>query len=508
MFEPGSRVGDFEILGPLRTGGMATLFVGRRIGAAGFERPVAVKVVHSHLAEDPDFIKMFVDEALLSARIHHPNVVHVEHLGELDGKYYLVMELVDGCSLAQLRASLGSLGRRLAPAMAAHVALQIASGLHAAHEATGPDGSLLGVVHRDVSPSNVLVSRAGHVKLIDFGVAQLAAGASSGTLAGKLGYMAPEQAWGEVVDRRTDVYALGVVLWEMLTGRKMLRAENKEALLRLTQSPRMRPPSAYANDVPAELDEVVMKSLARNSGDRFATAHEMRTAIVRACPSATTVEDGDVARLVAAALDAEPSPLLDMLPELEASTSPAEREQCIRTWTVDVTLAPDVPIPGLDEMLEPWEREVDLPRRDTKRAARPARGLVWLVAVAAVVGIAAASWVALAPAGGPVEAAPNARRGAAAPSNEQVVDLPVDLPVDPTTTVEPTPVPAAAEARTETSDSAAVTVPAPPSETPRRVSRASRRETATRSRERREDSARGMQPVKLVDGVPIAPMPF
>ena len=477
---------------------MATLFAGRRIGAAGFERPVAVKVVHSHLAEDPDFIKMFVDEALLSARIHHPNVVHVEHLGELDGKYYLVMELVDGCSLAQLRAALGRLRRRLAPAMAAHIALQIASGLHAAHETTGPDGSLLGVVHRDVSPSNVLVSRAGHVKLIDFGVAQLATGASSGTLMGKLGYMAPEQAWGEVVDRRTDVYALGVVLWEMLTGHKMLRAENKEALLRLTQSPRARPPSAYAHDVSAELDAVVMKSLSRDPHERFSTAQEMRTAIVRACTEATAVEDRDVARLVAAALGTEPSPLLDVLPELELSTSPAEREQCIRTWTVDVTKAPEVPIPGLEEMLEPWQDardEADGARSSAPRVRRPLFWAGTFAIAAVVIGIAAASYLSVAPPAERAEPAPSVSASTAA----RVEPTP-EAPVVPER-VQATP---AATERADTPEEAATE--AVDERSPASARRRSR--SPARSRARRDEPPRAARPVKLVDGVPIAPMPF
>ncbi len=167
----GESVGGYEIVAKLRSGGMAALFLGRREGAAGFRRHVAIKVVHEHLAGDADFVRMFVDEALLSARIQHPNVVHVEELGEENGAHFLVMEYVHGVSLAQLLVALGARKRRLTVDLAVFIAMGAAAGLHAAHELRGDDGRPLGVVHRDVSPQNVLLARDGHVKLSDFGVA-------------------------------------------------------------------------------------------------------------------------------------------------------------------------------------------------------------------------------------------------------------------------------------------------------------------------------------------------
>jgi eukaryotic-like serine/threonine-protein kinase len=192
MFEVGEQVGDYQIVARLKSGGMATLFLGRRRGASGFAKHVAIKVIHPHLAEDPAFVRMFVDEALLSARIQHPNVVHVEELKRRDGKYFLVMEYVHGVALVQLLRTLGRKGRRLAPDLAVQIAARIADGLHAAHETRDPDGQTAGVVHRDVSPQNVLLAWAGHVKLIDFGVAKAHGRAThtiGGSLKGKVRYM-------------------------------------------------------------------------------------------------------------------------------------------------------------------------------------------------------------------------------------------------------------------------------------------------------------------------------
>ena len=204
---------------------MASLFLARRGGAAGFTRLVAIKMVHPRHAEDPGLIQMFVDEALLTARIDHPNVVHVEELGEHESAYYLVMEYVHGASLAQLMRVLGRAKRRLSPLVAVAICARVSEGLHAAHETTGDNGELLSIVHRDVSPQNILLSHKGHVKLIDFGIAKAHARvheSNVSSLKGKVRYMAPEQATTGNVDRRTDVYALGIVLWEPLTMRRLM----------------------------------------------------------------------------------------------------------------------------------------------------------------------------------------------------------------------------------------------------------------------------------------------
>jgi serine/threonine-protein kinase len=176
-----------------------------------------IKVIHPHLAEDELIVKMFIDEARISSHITLGNVVYVEKFGEHDGVYFMAMEYVDGCSLEQLLRTLSRRNELLEPELAAYLVLEAAAGLHAAHETVGDDGSLLGIVHRDVSPSNILLTRDGGLKLIDFGIAKarnrLGATRDGSGLKGKVRYMSPEQAWGRETDRRTDVYALGVVLW-------------------------------------------------------------------------------------------------------------------------------------------------------------------------------------------------------------------------------------------------------------------------------------------------------
>ena len=310
MLRVGETVGPYEILARLKAGGMATLFVGQKRGAAGFSRHVAIKVVHEHLASDEEFVRMFVDEALLQARIHHPNVVHVEELGETphDGMpvHFLVMEYVYGCSLSQLLDSLARRDRRLSPEIAVHIAIQTLAGLHAAHELKDENGANLGVVHRDVSPQNVLLAYEGHVKLIDFGVAkarnrsQQTTGAS---IKGKIRYMPPEQAMGiSAIDRRADVYALGIVLWEMLAFRKLFGAKDDLVLLDMVRNPKIVPPSHVAKDISPEIDRVVMKALAPKPEDRWATAQDFRRALAEAMPKAMLVDASHVADLLVAVM--------------------------------------------------------------------------------------------------------------------------------------------------------------------------------------------------------------
>ncbi|MCZ7686264.1 MAG: protein kinase [Sandaracinaceae bacterium] len=265
MFAVGDVVGTYTVLLHLRSGGMADLYLARRDGAAGFRRLVAIKVIHPRHAQDEQVIRMFLDEARISARIDHPNVVHVEDLGQLDETYFLVMEYVHGCSLAQLLSSLGEKRRRLSPVVAVAVAARVAEGLHAAHETTDDEGRLVGLVHRDVSPQNILLSHKGHVKLIDFGVAKARLRSEETNVAmlkGKVRYMPPEQATTGLVDRRSDVYSLGIVLWEMLTMRRLFTGKTEFEVLLKVRDPKVPPPSTYVPDVPPALDEVVLAALA------------------------------------------------------------------------------------------------------------------------------------------------------------------------------------------------------------------------------------------------------
>ena len=347
MLQSGARIGEYEVLAPLRTGGMAALYLGRRAGAAGFSKPVAIKVIHPHLAKDPSFVEMFLDEARLSSRIQDPNVVHVEDLGEADGMFYLAMEYVLGAPLSALLARLIQGGASFDIPMACAIAMHVADGLHAAHELRGDDDAPLEVVHRDVSPQNVLLSESGHVKLIDFGVARARGRlqeTEAGALKGKVRYMAPEQAWGKPIDRRTDVYALAIVLWEMLVLRRFIEGSNDIEALELARAPRLEAPSKHRPEVPADLDRVILTALAREPSERFATAQAFRRALSNAVPAALRVEPGDIAALVEAQLGRQiaderklltspgrmSSPSVPAAPPAPAPTAPAPTDAATR----------------------------------------------------------------------------------------------------------------------------------------------------------------------------------
>lgn len=308
--EPGSTLGGYKILARLRAGAMGSLYLARRNTAAGFSRPVAIKVIHDHLAQNKRFCRMFVDEAKLAARIDDPNVVRVDEFGQADDRYYLVMEYVHGASLAQ---TIGVLKRRGGIPMdhAVAIAMQIASGLHGAHEATDEDGAPLGVVHRDVSPHNIVVSYKGSVRVVDFGIAkakQVGGQTKTGSLRGKLAYMPPEQARSaRTVDRRADLYGVGLILWEMLTGRRVFDAETDIAILNQIREPDIVPPSRLMPKVPQALDVAVMRMLAQDPNGRPRTGAELQRELATAMPTALRVLAGDLATLmstVRAAADA------------------------------------------------------------------------------------------------------------------------------------------------------------------------------------------------------------
>jgi serine/threonine-protein kinase len=302
LFREGDWLGDYEIRGRLRAGGMATLFLAQRHGAAGVSRPVVIKVIHPHLAENEMVVRMFIDEARISSHIRHSNVVYVEEFGEHDDVYYIVMEYVDGCSLHQLLYACVVGRYKLSPAIAVHIAIEVAAGLHAAHETCGEDGEPLGIVHRDVSPSNVLLTRDGRVKVIDFGIAKargrLGETRSGSGLKGKLRYMPPEQAWGRPIDRRADIYALGICLWELLAGRRLFRAKNDLAVLELVRNPVIPPPSQRNPEVSAALDAVVLRATALRPEDRHQTALELRRDLMAAVPDAIAIPPELVGELV------------------------------------------------------------------------------------------------------------------------------------------------------------------------------------------------------------------
>jgi eukaryotic-like serine/threonine-protein kinase len=277
------RLGRFQIIGRLATGGMAEVYLALSGELPGYRTLLVVKRILPHLASNRQFIGMFLDEARLAALLDHPNVVRIIEVGHDGEEYFLAMELVQGKPLSAVLRKAAREKRPPSPALAAYIVAQAASGLGYAHALTDGEGRPLGVVHRDVSPQNVLLSFEGAVKLIDFGVARAfgrVAHTSPGGLKGKIEYMSPEQASAEEVDHRADVFALGVVLWEVLTGRRLYRRETELATMRAILDDPIPRPSEVA-DVPAELDAVVMRALRKRRDARFASAHEMAHALER-----------------------------------------------------------------------------------------------------------------------------------------------------------------------------------------------------------------------------------
>lgn len=257
---------------------MATVYLGRLVGPVGFSRTVAIKRLHPQFARDPEFVAMFLDEARVAARIRHPNVVPTLDVVATEGELFLVMDYVQGEALSQLFRAVRAKGGAVPPAVAVNILLGVLHGLHAAHEATNERGEALGIVHRDVSPQNVLVGTDGVPRLVDFGVAKAVGRLQTtreGQLKGKAAYMAPEQVRGGEVTRQADVFAAAVVLWEALAGRRLFQGNSDaETIYRLLDA-EVEPPSHFAPGIPPVLDAVVLRGLARDAAQRYKSALEM-----------------------------------------------------------------------------------------------------------------------------------------------------------------------------------------------------------------------------------------
>ena len=277
------HIGRYQILGLLGTGGMAEILLARVNGPSGFERPVVIKRILPHLAREQRFRDMFLDEARIVAGIRHQNVVNVHELGQEGNDLYLVMEYLEGESASTLARRLASNRKLLNFGLCAHLMAEIAAGLHAAHQLEGPDGESQGLVHRDVSPANVFLTYTGGVKMIDFGIAVAADRVSrteAGQVKGKYAYMSPEQCMGVQLDRRSDVFSMGIVLYELSTCRRLFKRQSDMLTLQAICHEEVIPPSQLVPEYPPELERVCLKALSKALDQRYQSAQEMRRDLI------------------------------------------------------------------------------------------------------------------------------------------------------------------------------------------------------------------------------------
>ncbi|HMI92720.1 MAG TPA: protein kinase [Polyangiales bacterium] len=422
------RVGRYDICFELAAGGMATIYLARVDGPGGFRKLVALKCIHPHLVRQAGFVEMFLDEARLASRISHPNVCSVFDFGFADSTYYIAMEMLVGemagrvCrvveqhpTLSPLPAHAGYCGRIIADA---------AEGLHAAHELRGDDGQPLQVVHRDVSPQNLIVTYDGAVKVMDFGIARALDQlhlTRTGTVRGKFPYMAPEQLEQGVVDRRADVWSLGVVLWELLTGKQLFHREREVDTMRAVLSAPIPAPSSIRPGIPRAFDEIALRALARNPSRRFATARELVLALERPAlhlPSQGAL--GEWLQQLFPDLHARRLELLDQARQM-AETSVPRVSRALSEITVD-THRHTEPRAALDAAVG--------------RPARNRRMLLLAASAASVLLLAGALWARLAQPSDPAEDTPASTTASRAPTAVPAASKPVAqrAPLDPVAT--------------------------------------------------------------------------
>lgn len=311
---------------------MAEVFRAVLPGAEGFKRTFVLKRILSHLSRSPKFVAMFIREARTVAMLNHPNIVQVYDFGNIDGTYFLAMEYLRGRDLLAILRRLRDVKAQLPIPVAAHIAHQVARGLAYAHALHDPEGHELDIVHRDVSPSNIMCMRTGEVKLLDFGIAKTAAECMSehtdeGTMKGKLAYMAPERVQNEAFDARSDVYSLGVVLWEMLTRKQLFRGKSMVEVIKQVMEQPIAPPSSVRPEVPSALDAIALRALARDPAMRFATTQAMADQLeeaVRATSYQTRMLPDLIYDLFGSGLQSSQIAMSGVTPELLAAAGASE----------------------------------------------------------------------------------------------------------------------------------------------------------------------------------------
>ncbi len=269
------RIGPYKVLERISAGGMAEVYKAQQTGADGFERPVAIKRILPHIARDPNFIAMFQAEAKLAVQLQHGNIAQIYQLGRQDDAFYIALEYIDGRDVGAVLDLHQKQGKGLPLAQACYIVTRCAEGLDYAHNKKSPDGKPLNIIHRDISPPNILISYEGEVKLIDFGLAKAASSSvqtQAGIIKGKLAYMSPEQVRGAQLDARSDIFALGIVFFELMTGKRLFRRDSDIETFESVRQCKIPKPSEINPAIPAPLEKILMKSLARNLDDRYAAA--------------------------------------------------------------------------------------------------------------------------------------------------------------------------------------------------------------------------------------------
>jgi serine/threonine-protein kinase len=314
-------LGRYALFGEIAAGGMATVHLARLLGSVGFARTVAIKRLHPHLAKDPDFVAMFLEEARLAARVRHPNVVSTLDVVDEGNELFLVMEYVAGESLSRLIRKSREAGKPIPPRYVVGMMCATLEGLHAAHDATSERGSPLGIVHRDVSPQNIHVGLDGAARVLDFGIAKATNRVQetrTDQLKGKVAYMSPEQLAKGPIDRRADVYSAAVVLWEALTNKRLFKADDVPALVYAIMNDEVHAPSTEVPDLPKGLDEIVMRGLDREATNRWPSARAMAVALEKILTPAPAREIGEWVRETAGDMLAW---RIDLVRRIESETS-------------------------------------------------------------------------------------------------------------------------------------------------------------------------------------------
>jgi serine/threonine-protein kinase len=325
-------VGRYAIHDEIASGGMATVYFGKLVGPVGFTRAVAIKRLHPHFAKDPEFVAMFLDEARLAARIRHPNVVPTLDVVSTEGELFLVMEYVHGEPLHRMIRRVVATNTTIPPRIVASLFAGALLGLHAAHETKDERGHSLGIVHRDVSPHNLMVGADGVTRVLDFGVAKAAGRLQmtrEGQLKGKLAYMAPEQLGAGIVNRLTDIYAAGVCLWETLTCKRLFEADSEGQLIQKVLEGRWQPPTQVVRSIPRAFDDIVARALDKDPSKRFQSARELAIALERSGDLAPASEVGEwVESIAREELDRRAAKLAEM--ESDPLPSDSQRQLLAR----------------------------------------------------------------------------------------------------------------------------------------------------------------------------------